>query len=113
MSHAPRRFCATPGCGSTVAGRGHCPTHARLRDTGRANAEVRRLYHTTRWRRLRTALLQEEPLCRTCQAGGQVEPATDVDHVQPHDGDLMRFWQWDNLQPLCATCHSRKTQAGA
>jgi len=42
-----------------------------------------------------------------------VEPATDVDHVQPHEGDLMRFWQWDNLQPLCATCHSRKTQAGA
>lgn len=54
------------------------------------------------WRKLRLTILQEEPLCRSCQ-----EPATCVDHITPlsQGGDNSRW----NLQPLCASCHNRKT----
>jgi 5-methylcytosine-specific restriction protein A len=38
-------------------------------------------------------------------------PATAVDHIQPHRGDYELFWDSDNWQPLCATCHGRKTLA--
>ena len=59
------------------------------------------------WRRLRAAVLANEPLCRACQAMGRTTPATDVDHINNESTDNRR----ENLQPLCASCHSRKTQA--
>ena len=106
------RFCATPGCPVRVP-KGHCPQHARLREQGRYNVEMRSLYATGRWRHLRAQVLQDEPLCRACVTEGRVEPATDIDHITPHRGSLALFWDRYNLQPLCHSCHSRKTQEGA
>ncbi|WP_085981300.1 MULTISPECIES: HNH endonuclease signature motif containing protein [unclassified Paenibacillus] len=40
---------------------------------------------------------------------GKLEPATVVDHITPHKGDMGLFWDQGNWQPLCATCHSIKT----
>jgi 5-methylcytosine-specific restriction protein A len=55
-----------------------------------------------RWQKRRGIFLRQHPLCAQCSA-----PATDVDHITPKrqggsDDE-------SNLQPLCATCHSRKT----
>ena len=111
MPQPARRFCATPGCGIVVA-RGHCQVHTLMRERLRPNIDVRQLYQTPRWRYLRAEVLQDEPLCRVCRAEGRVEPATDVDHVVPHRGDLPLFWDRANLQPLCHACHSAKTQRG-
>jgi len=86
--------------------------HARARDLGRTNVDVRKLYYTQRWRNLRALVLKEEPLCRDCAGIRTVEPATDVDHITPHRGDLALFWNRDNLAALCHACHSRKTQRG-
>ena len=36
-----------------------------------------------RWKRLRTRVLRDEPVCRACAAEGRSEPATTVDHVVP------------------------------
>ena len=38
--------------------------------------------------------------------------ATEVDHVIPHRDHQEAFWDVSNWQPLCKTCHSRKTLAG-
>ncbi|WP_456297628.1 HNH endonuclease signature motif containing protein [Kineothrix alysoides] len=35
--------------------------------------------------------------------------ATVVDHVIPHRGDPILFWDKRNWQPLCKTCHDKKT----
>lgn len=54
------------------------------------------------WQRLRLAHLLAEPMCRECGA-----KATDVDHIVPR-----RQGGTDaapNLQSLCHSCHSRKT----
>lgn len=58
------------------------------------------------WRKLRASVLESEPLCRMCFAMGEIKTATDVDHKDnnPANNDP------DNLQSLCHSCHSRKTQ---
>ncbi len=35
--------------------------------------------------------------------------ATDVDHIQPHRGDMTLFWDSSNWQPLCHRHHAQKT----
>ncbi|KRG38833.1 hypothetical protein ARC78_15260 [Stenotrophomonas pictorum JCM 9942] len=59
------------------------------------------------WRRLRAAILADEPLCRICASKGYTRGANHVDHINgdPSNNDMT------NLQPLCAPCHSRKTAA--
>ena len=59
------------------------------------------------WRKLRESVLNMEPLCRHCKARGLIVAASEVDHINnvASDNDP------DNLQALCKSCHSRKTQA--
>jgi 5-methylcytosine-specific restriction endonuclease McrA len=57
---------------------------------------------------LRRSIMREEPLCRLKLAGCE-QFASEVDHIQPlslggHPTDR------DNLQPVCHSCHLRKTQ---
>jgi len=66
------------------------------------------------WQKLRQQVLTEEPCCRLCLANGVRVATTDVDHIIPRreflearvEGDPDRR---ENLQGLCASCHSRKT----
>ena len=40
--------------------------------------------YDTRWARARAAYLVKHPLCVMCSKLGRVEPATVVDHIEPH-----------------------------
>ena len=62
-----------------------------------------------RWRRARQAFLKRNPLCVACRAEGRVQTATVVDHVVPHRGDAILFWDRANWQSMCKRCHDRKT----
>jgi 5-methylcytosine-specific restriction protein A len=53
--------------------------------------------------------LDEHPLCKHCQDKDMIVAATIVDHIIPHRGDQSRFWDQDNWQPLCKSCHDIKT----
>ena len=65
--------------------------------------------YTTAWEKARAAYLRKHPLCRECEAQGRFVPATVVDHIKPHKGDMKIFWDSANWQPLCKQCHDRKT----
>lgn len=108
------RFCAVPGCAERTEGK-FCERHrlelGREVEHGRADRAVRRLYRAHRWRALRASFLAIEPLCVQCARVGRVTAAEEVDHITPHRGDLTLFWNVDNLQSLCASCHSAKTYA--
>jgi len=39
-----------------------------------------------------------------CQQHGVTTPATVVDHIDPHKGDLVAFWLGP-VQSLCKQCH--------
>jgi 5-methylcytosine-specific restriction enzyme A len=65
-----------------------------------------------RWRRARAAFLARHPLCVPCAAAGRLEPATVVDHIVPHRGDPVLFWDEGNWQSTCKRCHDAKTARG-
>lgn len=65
-----------------------------------------------RWQRARAAWLTEHPLCNICWQAEQTTAATVVDHVIPHRGDERLFWDPNNWQSLCKTCHDAKTRRG-
>ena len=62
-----------------------------------------------RWQQARAGYLAKHPLCVICKAKGAIEPATDLDHIVPHKGDMDLFWDRANWQGLCHPCHSAKT----
>lgn len=80
-----------------------------------------KLYRTASWRRARAKHLAQEPFCRLCAAAGilndgslsvsgemQPDPRRRflvVDHVVPHRGDVVRFWDASNWQTLCPDHH--------
>ena len=76
-----------------------------------ANREYHHLYNTAAWRRARAAWLREHPLCRMHGELGQVVPATVVDHIVPHRGDVEVFWDRGRWQSLCKRCHDSHKQA--
>ena len=64
------------------------------------------LYRSAAWREARREFLAAHPACACCGT-----PATVVDHVDPHRGDPLIFWDSSRWQSLCASCHGRKTAA--
>lgn len=102
--------------------RGRCPEHAREVDRARGS-RIERGY-SNRWARRAKLFRDHFPLCgmrpgglapvmSECFNEGAITLAVLVDHVVPHKGDPVLFWnELENWQSLCARCHSRKTSAG-
>lgn len=68
--------------------------------------------YDSKWRDARSRFLRKHPLCAGCMKAGKLMPATVVDHIIPHRGDQVLFWNKENWQPLCKDCHDRKTGSG-
>lgn len=60
------------------------------------------------WQKLRASVLHRDAhLCQPCLSRNLVTPATQVDHIVPKaDGGSDAL---DNLQAICAECHTDKT----
>ena len=125
----PKKPCAHPGCREwALPGRSYCAKHQAEHDAARKEAHERMLREISQaraeaqkekdkrrgtaaargydsaWNRARKAYIIRHPLCAVCGA-----PATDVDHIKPHKGDKKIFWDSSNWQPLCHSCHAKKT----
>lgn len=59
---------------------------------------------------MRLAQLSAEPLCRFCLEAEDVTAADVVDHVKPHKGDEVLFFDALNLQSLCKPHHDGTKQ---
>ena len=87
---------------------GYCQQHKPLYglqhrvSTNRPSAGKRG--YNAKWAKARATYLRNHPLCAMCGV-----PANVVDHVVPHDGSTETFWNISNWQPLCHSCHSKKT----
>lgn len=68
------------------------------------------LYNLKRWKQLRLDHLAQSPLCIYCLRNNQYTPATVVDHIKPHKGNLALFFDPSNLQSLCKSHHDSAKQ---
>jgi 5-methylcytosine-specific restriction enzyme A len=103
VPYSPARPCSQPRCPAVVTGRSaRCPAHPYERRQSGASG----LHSTYRWQKARRAFLALNPWCVSCLREGRRTPATEVDHI---DSLPSLFWLVSNWQPLCKSCHSRKT----
>jgi|SRR5690606_5488580 len=109
----PRKLptaCNFPGCPELTYDR-FCRRHRRevKRGYDKQRGSASQRGYNAQWRKARKRYLTEHPLCVECEKNGRLTPATVVDHIIPHKGDMQLFWDESNWQPLCKPCHDRKT----
>ena len=65
--------------------------------------------YNARWDRLSKLFRKNNPFCAICEKNGILKIGQCVDHIIPHKDDKELFWDSDNLQTLCFSCHGIKT----
>lgn len=89
MPRKPMKPCCHPGCPKLTEGR-YCEEHEALHRGERKSASGRG--YNSKWQRARKRFLKEHPLCCKCEEEGKYVRATIVDHIKPHRGDPILFW---------------------
>lgn len=92
---------------TTALKRSECVGCARMMRTEAQVGRGHNLYRKAQWLRGRRYYLNTNPLCVECG-----KPAAVVDHIKPHRGNESLFWNVDNWQSLCISCHGSKTRGG-
>jgi 5-methylcytosine-specific restriction enzyme A len=88
-------------------------THKRPNDNEKKLAQ-KYVYNTSRWIKLRTAKLMNNPLCEECKKNDKIEPAIEIHHIKPfmEGTDINQIiwlgFDYTNLQSLCKDCHKNK-----
>lgn len=112
MPSAAPRPCTYPGCGVLVSdGTSRCSKHKHIeqRQADQQRGSSSQRGYGSRWQKAREGFLRHNPLCAHHQERGEIVRATVVDHIIPHKGDKVLFWDRSNWQALCKTCHDTKT----
>ena len=100
------------------APRKHRPAHAltdkerhQAYNLTRRNDMVKRWRSSARWQKVRLlALKRDGYLCQECLRNNIVNPkANDADHIKMAHGNENLFFDLDNIQALCRSCHNAKT----
>ena len=105
MPMKPKKPCRHPGCPKLTDGL-YCEEHEALHRGDRASSSKRG--YNRQWQKARARYLKAHPLCVQCLKEGHAVTATVVDHIRPHRGDPVLFWDEKNWQSLCKPCHDKR-----
>lgn len=89
-------------CGGRKTGR-HCP---RCQRPPELRPSAARRGYGRRWAEASKLFLArpENRICAICRRVA----SECTDHIRPHGGDPVLFWDESNWQPACIACNSRK-----
>ena len=105
-----KRPCKVSSCKDFAVNGGYCDQHQeRIRKKDRERGTAHQRGYNAEWEKKRIQFLDDNPLCADHFKRKLIEAATVVDHIIPHKGDQTLFWDQTNWQPLCKSCHDRKT----
>lgn len=84
----------------------HAPTlQERERATEVLRGSARARGYDGAWDRASVAYRVKHPICEACAAAGITAATQVVDHVVPHKGDRLIFWDRKRWQPACRWHH--------
>ena len=117
-NEAPNKACQGAGC-SNLCKTSYCEKCTGKRAVTKRVATVRydlergtassRGYNS-KWNAFSKIYRRNNPLCVICLADKKLTATYCVDHIKPISGpDDPEFFNEDNLQALCLSCHSKKT----
>lgn len=87
------------------------PKKAKKKEKKLYEEERRKIYKSTRWRKLRALKIAEQPLCEMCLKEGKTTIAEDVHHIESFmstDDHMRRMalaYDYENLMSICKTHH--------
>jgi 5-methylcytosine-specific restriction endonuclease McrA len=84
---------------------GHRSEKEARREQDRRRGSARERGYSSRWDKASLRFLRRNPVCRCCRARGKPVPSKVTDHIVPHGGDQLLFWDEHNWQPACKWCH--------
>jgi len=70
------------------------------------------VYNSTRWRKLRTIKIANDPLCEVCLSKDIITAAEQVHHIHrfsdstTEDEKISLAFDYDNLMSICSKCHT-------
>lgn len=115
MPLRPKKPCSAQGCNVLTRNPRYCDDHVDIAKSAEAKRRERQREtsaqrgYNYKWQQASKGFLAKHPLCSEHERCGEVVAATEVDHIVPHKGDMVLFWDRGNWQSLCHSCHSRKT----
>jgi 5-methylcytosine-specific restriction protein A len=102
-------LCRAPGCGALLDKPGYCDKHRHPKAAGNMrpfeNAQRSNYYGSSRWKSLARRMVRETPRCEICGAAKTDGVILEVHHREPPRGDEESFFDENNLQVLCQSCH--------
>ncbi len=87
------------------------PKKAKKKEKKLYEEERRKIYKSTRWRKLRALKIAEQPLCEMCLKEGKTTIAEDVHHIESFmstDDKVLRIalaYDYENLMSICKMHH--------
>lgn len=114
MARRALSVCPTSGCPELTAG-GRCQGCKRKADRVRGSGSARGW--NARWAAFSKRYVREHPICACAydwcthahEPGQCSQPSTDPDHKDGSGRNGPRAYDPTNLQPMCHSCHARKT----
>jgi len=101
MPYKHQIACKHPGC-PELTDKSYCDKHKGLHKRSTSKQ------YNSRWKKIRKKFLMINPICKSCYNKNKITPAVDVHHIITlRDGGTNDF---DNLMPLCHSCHSKITR---
>ncbi len=107
MPHRAMKPCNHPGCGVAINAKDkYCSVHLPMhKNDYKRKIPQTGIYASTRWRKYRRWFLNRNPICAVIDCN---QEATVVDHITPvNQGGS--FWNIENHQAMCKSCHDKKT----